>query len=317
MKVNTELDIQKIAVSEIPDELFAPLSDDEKNSEFVAVESKTYFQDAWGRFKKNKLALAGLIFIVLMVIGAIIVPMISPYTYDAQDMLNRNASPSWTHPFGTDKFGRDILVRVMYGARISLSVGFAAAALNLVIGVVYGGVCGYIGGKLDMILMRIVDILYSVPTLLYVILIMLVFGSNIFSVLLAICISSWVGMARQVRAQVLSLKQQEFSLAAYVIGASKSRILFKHLIINCMGPIIVNTTMMVPSAIFTEAFLAFVGIGISIPMASWGTMANEARAVMMLHPLQIVWPVAAICLTMLSLHFIGDGMSEALDPKKR
>lgn len=317
MSEKNTLDIQKIASSEIPDDLFATLSDDEKNSEFVAVESKTYFQDAWGRFKKNKLALIGLVFIVLMVIGAIVVPMVSPYSYDAQDLMNRNAGSSWAHPFGTDKFGRDILVRVMYGARISLSVGFAAAALNLVIGVVYGGICGYIGGKLDMILMRLVDILYSVPTLLYVILIMLVFGSNIFSVLLAICISSWVGMARQVRAQVLSLKQQEFSLAAYVIGASKPRILFKHLIINCMGPIIVNTTMMVPSAIFTEAFLAFVGIGISIPMASWGTMANEARAQMMLYPMQIVWPVAAICLTMLSLHFIGDGMSDALDPRKR
>lgn len=310
-------DIEKLKPSEIPEELFAPLSDDEKNSEFVALESKTYIQDAWNRFKKNKLALIGLIFILVMVVLAILVPILSPYTYDMQDMLNRNAGCSLAHPFGTDKFGRDILVRVMYGARISLSVGFAAAALNLVIGVVYGGVCGYIGGKLDMILMRLVDILYSVPTLLYVILIMLIFGSNIFSVLLAICISSWVGMARQVRAQVLSLKQQEFSLAAYVIGASKPRILFKHLIINCMGPIIVNTTMMVPSAIFTEAFLAFVGIGISIPMASWGTMANDARAVMPLYPMQIVWPVAAICLTMLSLHFIGDGMSDALDPKKR
>lgn len=310
-------ELEKLAPSEIPDELFVPLSDDEKNSEFVAMESKTYLQDAWNRFRKNKLALAGLIFILIMVVLAILVPILSPYTYDMQDMLARNKGCSLAHPFGTDKFGRDILVRVMYGARISLSVGFAAAALNLIIGVVYGGVCGYIGGKLDMILMRIVDILYSVPTLLYVILIMLIFGSNIFSVLLAICISSWVGMARQVRAQVLSLKQQEFSLAAYVIGASKPRILFKHLIINCMGPIIVNTTMMVPSAIFTEAFLAFVGIGISIPMASWGTMANEARAVMMLYPMQIVWPVAAICLTMLSLHFIGDGMSDALDPKKR
>ena len=317
MDMKKPINIEELSVSEIPDELFEALPEDEKNSDFVAVESKTYFQDAWGRFKKNKLALAGLIFIVLMVIGAIIIPMISPYTYDMQDLLNRNKGISWAHPFGTDKFGRDILVRVMYGARISLSVGFAAAALNLAIGVVYGGICGYIGGKVDMILMRIVDILYSVPTLLYVILIMLVFGSNIFSVLLAICISSWVGMARQVRAQVMSLKQQEFSLAAYVIGASKPRILFKHLIINCMGPIIVNTTMMVPSAIFTEAFLAFVGIGISIPMASWGTMANEARAQMMLYPMQIVWPVAAICLTMLSLHFIGDGMSEALDPKKR
>ena len=140
MKVNTELDIQKIDVSEIPDELFATLSDDEKDSEFVAVESKTYFQDAWGRFKKNKLALIGLVFILLMVIGAIVVPMVSPYSYDAQDMLSRNSSPSWAHPFGTDKFGRDILVRVMYGARISLSIGFATAAINLVIGIVYGAV---------------------------------------------------------------------------------------------------------------------------------------------------------------------------------
>ena len=309
--------IAKLAPQDIPDELFEQLSDDEKNSEFVAVESKTYFQDAWGRFRKNKLALMGLIFIALMILGAILVPILSPYSYDAQDLTLRNNPCSWAHPFGTDKFGRDILVRVMYGARISLSVGFAAAALNLVIGVVYGGICGYIGGKLDLFLMRVVDILYSVPTLLYVILIMLVFGSNIFSVLLAICISSWVGMARQVRAQVMSLKEQEFSLAAYVIGASKPRILFKHLVINCMGPIIVNTTLMVPSAIFTEAFLAFVGIGISIPMASWGTMANEARAQMLLYPMQIVWPVAAICLTMLSLHFIGDGMSDALDPRKR
>ena len=205
----------------------------------------------------------------------------------------------------------------MYGARISLSVGFAAAILNLIIGVTYGGICGYIGGKVDLVLMRIVDILYSVPTLLYVILIMLVFGSNIFSVLLAISISSWVGMARQVRAQVLSLKEQEFAQAAYVIGASRRHILFKHLVINCMGPIIVNTTLMVPNAIFTEAFLAFVGIGISIPMASWGTMANDARSQLMLYPMQMVWPVAAICLTMLSLHFIGDGLSEALDPRER
>lgn len=311
------LNIAKLAPEEIPDELFETLSDDEKNSEFVAVESKTYFQDAWGRFRKNRLALIGLIFIAVMVLCAVIIPIVSPFTYDGQDLTLRNASCSWTHPFGTDKFGRDILVRVMYGARISLSIGFAAAALNLVIGVIYGGICGYIGGKIDLILMRVVDILYSVPTLLYVILIMLVFGSNIFSVLLAICISSWVGMARQVRAQVMSLKEQEFSLAAYVIGASRPRILFKHLIINCMGPIIVNTTLMVPGAIFTEAFLAFVGIGISIPMASWGTMANEARAQMMLYPMQIVWPVAAICLTMLSLHFIGDGLSDALDPRKR
>lgn len=317
LKKYSPADVAQLAPADIPDELFEALDSSEKDSEFVAMESKTYFQDAWSRFRKNKLALAGLLFIGLMLVAAIVIPIISPYTYDGQDSAVRNAGASWQHPFGADKFGRDILVRIMYGARISLSVGFAAALLNLIIGVVYGGICGYIGGKLDLVLMRIVDILYSVPTLLYVILIMLVFGSNIFSVLLAISVSSWVGMARQVRTQVLSLKEQEFSQAAYVIGASKPRILFKHLIVNCIGPIIVNTTLMVPSAIFTEAFLAFVGIGISIPMASWGTMANDARAQLMLHPMQMVWPVAAICLTMLSLHFIGDGLSEALDPRKR
>lgn len=310
-------DISVLAPEQIPDEMFELLDESEKDSEFVAMESKTYFQDAWNRFRKNKLALISLVFIALMVLAAIFVPMLSPYTYDAQDFMCRNSGSTWAHPFGTDKFGRDILVRVMYGARISLSVGFAAAILNLIIGVTYGGICGYVGGRVDMILMRIVDILYSVPTLLYVILIMLVFGSNIFSVLLAISISSWVGMARQVRAQVMSLKEQEFAQAAFVIGASKGHILFKHLVVNCMGPIIVNTTLMVPSAIFTEAFLAFVGIGISIPMASWGTMANDARAQMMLYPMQMVWPVLAICLTMLSLHFIGDGLSDALDPRKR
>jgi len=310
-------DIKKISVDKIPDEYFATLSDSEKDSEFIAMASKTYFQDAWGRFRKNKLALISFIFILIMILAAIIIPEVSPYTYDGQDFSCRNSGCTWQHPFGTDKYGQDILVRVMYGARISLTVGIVAALINLVIGVVYGGLCGYIGGKFDLIMMRIVDILYSVPTLLYVILIMLIFGSNIISVLIAISISSWVGMARQVRAQILSLKEQEFSLAAYVVGASRPRILFKHLVVNAMGPIIVNTTLMVPSAIFTEAFLAFVGIGISLPMASWGTMANDARAVMNLYPMQMVWPVAAICLTMLALNFIGDGLSDALDPKKK
>ncbi|MDR1440144.1 MAG: ABC transporter permease [Clostridiales bacterium] len=306
-----------LAPEDIPDALFEALSDDERDSEFIAMDSKTYFQDAWGRFRKNRLALAGFVFILLMIACAVAIPMGVPDAYSAQNLAVRNQPPSLGHLFGTDKFGRDILARVMYGARISLSVGFAAALLNLLIGVLYGGFCGYVGGKADLILMRVVDILYSVPSLLYVILIMLVFGSNIISVLIAISISSWVGMARQVRAQVLSLKEQEFALAARISGAGRAHILFRHLIINCVGPIIVTTTLMVPNAIFTEAFLAFVGIGISIPMASWGTMANEARAQLLDYPIQMFWPVAAICLTMLSLYFIGDGMSEALDPRKR
>lgn len=301
----------------LTDDLFEKLHESEKNNEFIAVASKTYLQDAWAGFRKNRLALVSLAFLAVMVLLAIFVPMLSPYTYDGQDLSMRNALPSLTHLMGTDKFGRDIFVRIMYGARISLAVGFAAAFINLVIGVVYGGVCGYFGGKLDMILMRIADIIYSIPNMLYVIMIMLVFGSNVFSVLLAISVSGWISMARQVRTQVMSLKEREFAQAALVMGASNNRILYKHLISNCIGPIIVNTTLMVPEAIFTEAFLAFVGIGISIPQASWGTMADEARSLLQNYPIQMLWPVLAISLTMLSLNFIGDGLNEALDPKKR
>lgn len=304
------------ALYELSDDMFEKLSDSEKNNEFIAVQSKTYFQDAWAHFKKNKLALVSLCFLLVMVALAILVPLFSPYTYDGQDLTLRNDPPSLNHPLGTDKFGRDIFVRLMYGARISLSVGFAAAFINLFLGVVYGGVCGYFGGKLDMVLMRIADIIYSIPSMLYVIMVMLIFGSNIFSVLLALSVSGWIGMARQVRTQVMSLKEREYAQAARVMGASHRRILFKHLITNSIGPIIVNTTLMVPQAIFTEAFLAFVGIGISIPQSSWGTMANEARSLIQSYPIQMLWPVLAISLTMLSLNFIGDGLNEALDPRK-
>ena len=186
----------------LDDSMFEKLEESEKNTEFIAMESKTYLQDAWACFRKNRLALAGLVFLVFMIILAIVVPMVSPYTYDAQDLDMRNALPSMAHPLGTDKLGRDILVRLMFGARISLSVGFVAAFLNLIIGVVYGGISGFLGGKADMVMMRVIDCIYSIPSMLYVILIMMVFGSNIGSVLLGICVSSWIGMARQVRTQV-------------------------------------------------------------------------------------------------------------------
>lgn len=308
----------EIIPAEIPDEAFELIDASEKDAERAPVESKTYFQDAWARFKKNRSAMLGLIFLAAMVLMAVFVPLLSPYTYDEMNLDQINALPNAAHWLGTDKFGRDIFVRLMYGARISLSIGGAAAVLNLVIGVTYGGICGYLGGRIDMILMRLVDIIYSVPTLLYVILIMLILGSNVYAILIAIGISSWVGMARLVRGQILSLKQEEYAQAAYIMGASRTRIMFKHLIVNCLGPIIVDTMLMVPNAIFTEAFLAFVGIGISIPQASWGTMANDAaRSLLQTQPLQLLWPVLAISLTMLSLNAIGDGLGEALDPKKR
>lgn len=301
---------------ELSEEMFEPLPDSEKNSEFIAMSSKTFLQDTWRKFKKNKLALTGLIFLSLMILAVILVPLLSPYSYEMQDLASKNQMPSLQHPFGTDKLGRDILVRVMYGGRISLAIGFAAAAINLCIGIVYGGIAGYFGGKVDNVMMRIIDIIYSVPDLLYVILILMVFGNSVSSMLLAICMTSWVQMARQVRTQVLSLKQMEFALAARVIGASKKRILFKHLVVNALGPIIVCLTMMVPSAIFTEAFLSFVGIGITPPQSSWGLLANDCRSLFFTYPVQIIWPIASICLTILSLNFIGDGIGEALAQKR-
>ena len=302
---------------ELTPDMFEKLDDSKKNSEKISYESKTYLADAWGRFKANKLALIGLCFLALMAICSILIPMLSQYTYDGQDMANTFAAPSMDHFLGTDRFGRDVLVRIMYGGRISLSVGFSAATISLLVGVTYGAIAGYVGGKVDMVMMRIVDALYSIPDMLYLIMITVVMGSNFLSIIIGICISSWMGMARQVRAQVMTLKEQEFSLAAFVLGASKPRILLKHLIINSMGPIIVSFSMLVPSSIFYEATLGFLGIGLSAPKASWGTLANDARAMICSQPLQVVWPVLAICLTMLALNFIGDGLGDALDPKKK
>lgn len=302
---------------ELTPDMFEKLDDSKKNSEKISYESKTYLADAWNRFKANKLALIGLCFLALMAICSILIPILSKYTYDGQDMANTFAGPSMEHFLGTDRFGRDVLVRIMYGGRISLSVGFSAAIISLLVGVTYGAVAGYIGGKVDMVMMRIVDALYSIPDMLYLIMITVVMGSNFLSIILGICISSWMGMARQVRAQVMTLKEQEFSLAAFVLGASKSCILLKHLIINSMGPIIVSFSMLVPSSIFYEATLGFLGIGLSAPKASWGTLANDARAMISSQPLQVVWPILAICLTMLALNFIGDGLGDALDPKKK
>lgn len=302
---------------ELNEKMFEKLPDDEKNSEFIAMESKTFLRDVWDRYKKNKLAMIGLIFLVIMVVMAIFVPILSKYGFEDQNIALKNAMPSLDHPFGTDKLGRDIFVRVMYGGRISLSIAFASAFICLIIGVLYGGIAGYVDGKVDMVMMRIVDILDSIPTLLYVILILMIFGNTIPAMLFAICFTSWVGMARQVRQQVRSIKEMEFAMAEKVLGASHKRILINHLIVNAIGPIIVNLTMLVPSAIFTEAFLSFVGIGLDPSIPSWGKLANDCRGLFFTYPIQIIWVVLAISLTCLSLNFVGDGVGEAFQAKQR
>ena len=298
-----------------PEEYFDPLPQEDRDAQFVAIQSKSFARNVWESFSRNRLALVGLILLALLVCAAIFGPMLSPYPYDGMDAMSRNQSSTAAHWFGTDQMGRDIFTRVLYGTRVSLLVGFASTALNLVIGVLYGSIAGYVGGRVDMVMMRIVDVIYAVPAMIYMILLMLIFGSNIYSVMLGICVNGWINMARIVRSQVMSLKEQEFSVAAFVIGASRRRILFRHLLLNSLGPIIVTVTLMIPQAIFTEAFLSFIGIGISAPMASLGTLAQDAKMLMNVYPMQMVWPVLVICIVIFSLNFIGEGLETALNPR--
>ena len=302
------------AYAALPDELFV-LSADDALAEELPRPSVTYWRDVWQRFRRDRLALVGLIVIAVMTVMCIVMPMVSPYTYDGSDYLNMNSAPTWQHPCGTDQLGRDQFIRIMYGARISLTIGFVAAAINFLIGVLYGGLAGYLGGRADMVLMRIVDIFSSLPSLLYIVLIMLIFGSNIGSVILALCFTSWIGTARVVRSEVMHLKHSEYVLASRLSGAGTWHLLIQHLVPNAMGPIIVSTAFLIPGAIFSEAFLSFLGIGIQAPQASWGSLANAAIPVMQMYPHLMLFPVLAICVTMFSFNFIGDGLRDALDPR--
>lgn len=299
------------------DDMFQPLNRDEKDAEKIVRPSLTYWADAWRRLKQNKLAIISLIALALIVIMALIGPIISPYEYDFQDFTAINETPSTAHWFGTDDLGRDLFVRAWKGARVSLLIGLISAVINVTIGIIYGGIAGYKGGRVDTIMMRIVEIIYSIPALLWVILLMIIMGQGLTTIIVALSISGWGGMARLVRGQVLQLKEMEYVLAAQSLGASSWRIILKHLIPNAMGPIIINLTFQVPDAIFTEAFLSFIGLGVPPPIASWGTLANEGTKVMTLYPYQILFPAILISITMLAFNIFGDGIRDSLDPKLR
>lgn len=294
---------------------FEPIRPEDRIEPYVPPQKLR--EQGWRQMKRNRLALWGMAIVIVMTALAVIGPLFSPYTYDEQNFAMANAWPSAAHWFGTDPLGRDLFVRVLYGARISLSIGLVASLINVCIGVLYGGIAGLAGGRTERIMMHIVDVLYSIPMLLYVILLMVVFRPGLLNIYLALGISYWLNMARIVRGQILSLKRQEYVLAARSCGTSTWHILCRHMIPNCVGPIIVTLTLSIPDAIFTEAFLSFIGLGVSAPMASWGVLASDGISSMRSFPFQLFFPAAALSLTMLGFMFLGDGLRDALDPQNQ
>ncbi len=332
-----------------PDD-FLPASQDEKESLVVMRESVGFWKDGFRRLRKNKVAMVCFAIIVIVMIFAFIVPSFYPYTYKDQIIGANNLAPMtysaeeqamidagesvFPHILGTDKMGRDYAIRVMMGTRISLLVGLIAAAIILLIGSVYGSVAAFAGGWVDLIMMRIVDIIYTIPDVLLIVLLSFalkaplqklaalpafkwvnIVGENMISIFIVFALLYWVGMARMVRSQILMLKESEYVTAARALGATSSRIIRKHLLTNCIGTLIVTTTLQIPSSIFTESFLSFLGLGVAVPMPSLGSLASDAINGLNTHPHLLFIPAAVISLIILSFNLLGDGLRDAFDPK--
>lgn len=305
-------------MAELSKDKFKIIGCDNLDAEGILRPSMTYWQDAWRRLKKNKVAIVSLILLAIMCVMVVIGPWIARFKYNLGDSTVLNCKPNGTHWFGTDNLGRDLFARVWVGGRISIAIGLIGAVVDTVVGVMYGGVAGFKGGLVDDIMMRIVEILGSIPYLVLVILIRVIFNKGgIFPLVLAMTITGWTGMARLVRGQILQIKEQEYVLAAKALGANTSRIIAKHLIPNTLGVMIVAITMDIPSFIFGEAFLSFLGLGIQSPMTSWGALASAGQQQMMFYPYQLILPALAISIVMLSFQLFGDGLRDALDPKLR
>lgn len=301
---------------DITPDLFTPVDDNFIDSEKIAKPSISFWKDTWMRLKENKLAMIGLVIIIILIIMAIIGPYLNSYSYFEQDFSKKNLRPNSEHWFGTDSVGRDLFTRAWYGARISLFIGLMAATIDFVVGIIYGGISALRGGKVDNVMMRIAEILFSIPYLLMVILMMIVLERGIWPIIIAMSITGWIPMARLVRGQVLQLKEMEYVQAANSMGAKTGWLLRKHLVPNTMGPILVNITLSVPTAIFAEATLSFLGLGIPAPEASWGTMASDALGSILIGNFyQLAIPAVLISLTMFAFNVFGDGLRDALDPK--
>ena len=335
---------------------FEPATDEEKQQHETMRESTTFFRDGMRKLSKNPLAMTSLVVLIALLLTIVFVPMFYPYSYSEmitvdgkRDKTAKNLAPFeysknelaamengekiFPHLFGTDELCRDYFIRVVYGARVSLTVGLFASLIVLVIGLLYGSISGYCGGRVDMIMMRIVDIIYSLPDTLMVILLSVVLdqvlgdslkgtvfskvGNNMISLFIVFGLLYWVGMARLVRGQILSIKTNEYVLAARALGAKPGRIIKKHVLPNCMSVIIVSVALQIPSAIFTESFLSFIGLGVRAPMPSLGSLANAARSGMQSYPYKMIFPAVSICLIVLSFNLLGDGLRDAFDPKLR
>ena len=277
--------------------------------------NNSLLKDALDRLISNKLSLFGSLYILFIIILALITPFIAPYDYAFQNLDLGPSPPSAEHWLGTDTLGRDLLTRMMYGSRVSLMVGFLATIVALSIGVTWGTVAGFAGGKTDTIMMRIVDILYGIPFIIFVILLMVIFGRNLILLFMAIGAVEWLTMARIVRSQVMSLSKQEFILAAQAMGVGKIGIIYKHLIPNTIGPVIVYATLTVPQIMLLEAFLSFLGLGVQAPLSSWGLLIRDGAVSMEEYWWLLIFPSLAFSLTLFSLNFIGDGLRDALDPR--
>ena len=277
--------------------------------------SSSLGHDAWLRLKANHMAMVSLGILIAIFMVSVLGPIFCPYSYDEQNLDHIFQSPDQSHFFGTDNLGRDLFARTTYGGRISLAVGLLATLVSLVIGVSYGMLSGYVGGRLDAWMMRTVDVLYSLPFIIFVILLMVMFGRNFLLLFVAIGAVEWLTMARITRAQTLNLKNAEFVEAARALGYSHTRILFRHLLPNLIGPIIIYATLTVPAVMLLEAVLSFLGLGVQAPMSSWGSLIKEGAEKMDAAPWLLLFPGSFFCLTLFALNFLGDGLRDALDPK--
>ncbi|MBP6216953.1 MAG: ABC transporter permease subunit [Oligoflexales bacterium] len=285
------------------------------NDDEQADVGRSLWSDAFRRLVKNKMAFLGLIYLTLQITVAIFAPWIVSFSYEETDLILGAIPPDSVHYFGTDDLGRDLFTRVLYGARVSLMVGVLATLVSMIIGVLYGAISGYIGGRTDELMMRILEVLYSMPFTFFVIILMVFFGRNIYLMFIAIGAIEWLTMARIVRGQVISLKNMEYIEAARSIGVGHTQIITRHLIPNVLGTIIIYVTLTIPGVILQEAFLSFLGLGVQEPMSSWGTLISGGVSAAETYPWMLIYPCITLMLTLMALNFLGDGLREALDPK--